>query len=150
MSRGPSMTALLGLLAIAGYQNRDKITEWFGGGQGGAQPGKVPDDRPAGFDRLLPSGGGGGLGTMIHDGLSDLMDGFKKSGHGPTAESWVAQGPNKEIAGHDLEHALGADTLSSLQQQTGLSKDEILKRLAKELPGAVDRYTPDGRIPHGV
>ena len=28
MSRGfPSMTALLGLLAIAGYQNRDKIAE---------------------------------------------------------------------------------------------------------------------------
>ncbi len=30
MSRGyPSMTALLGLLAIAGYQNRDKIAEWL-------------------------------------------------------------------------------------------------------------------------
>ena len=30
MSRGyPSMTALLGLLAIAGYQNRDKISEWL-------------------------------------------------------------------------------------------------------------------------
>jgi len=28
MSRGmPSMTALLGLLAIAGYQNRDKLAE---------------------------------------------------------------------------------------------------------------------------
>jgi hypothetical protein len=32
MSRGfPSMTALLGLLAIAGYQNRDKIAEILGG-----------------------------------------------------------------------------------------------------------------------
>ena len=32
MSRGlPSMTALLGLLAVAGYQNRDKISEWLGG-----------------------------------------------------------------------------------------------------------------------
>ena len=36
MSRGfPSMTALLGLLAIAGYQNRDRIAEMLGGlGQG--------------------------------------------------------------------------------------------------------------------
>ena len=34
MSRGfPSMTALLGLLAIAGYQNRDKIAEMLGGKQ---------------------------------------------------------------------------------------------------------------------
>lgn len=32
MSSGfPSMTALLGLLAVAGYQNRDKIAEWLGG-----------------------------------------------------------------------------------------------------------------------
>ena len=35
MSRGfPSMTALLGLLAIAGYQNRDKLAEMLGGKQG--------------------------------------------------------------------------------------------------------------------
>ncbi len=34
MSRGfPSMTALLGLLAIAGYQNRDKIAELLRGAQ---------------------------------------------------------------------------------------------------------------------
>ena len=32
MSRGmPSMVALLGLLAVAGYQNRDKIAEALGG-----------------------------------------------------------------------------------------------------------------------
>ena len=32
MSRGfPSMTALLGLLAVAGYQHRDKIAEMLGG-----------------------------------------------------------------------------------------------------------------------
>ena len=39
MSRGlPSMTALLGLLAIAGYQNRDKIAEMLGG-RGQNKPG---------------------------------------------------------------------------------------------------------------
>ena len=33
MSNGmPSMTALLGLLALAGYQNRDKISEMLKGG----------------------------------------------------------------------------------------------------------------------
>ena len=34
------MTALLGMLALAGYQNRDKIAEMLkGAGAGGAQPG---------------------------------------------------------------------------------------------------------------
>ena len=45
MSRGyPSMTALLGLLAIAGYQNRDKIAEMLRGGaqRNPAAPGQVP------------------------------------------------------------------------------------------------------------
>ena len=44
MSRGfPSMTALLGLLAIAGYQNRDKLAEMLGGGapNQGRLPGQV-------------------------------------------------------------------------------------------------------------
>lgn len=41
MSRGmPSMTALLGLLALAGYQNRDKLAELLkGAGSNNAQPG---------------------------------------------------------------------------------------------------------------
>jgi len=35
VSRGyPSMTALLAVLAIAGYQNRDKIAEWLKNAQG--------------------------------------------------------------------------------------------------------------------
>jgi uncharacterized protein YidB (DUF937 family) len=38
MSRGmPSMTALLGLLAIAGYQNRDKLAEVLKGATAGNQ-----------------------------------------------------------------------------------------------------------------
>jgi len=41
MSRGlPSMTALLGLLALAGYQNRDKLAELLkGAGSKDTQPG---------------------------------------------------------------------------------------------------------------
>src|SRR5215207_9626918 len=45
MSRGfPSMTALLGMLAIAVYQNRDKLAEMLGGalpkGESGGAPGQ--------------------------------------------------------------------------------------------------------------
>jgi hypothetical protein len=41
MSRGmPSMTALLGLLALAGYQNRDKLAEMVRNvGAGQSKPG---------------------------------------------------------------------------------------------------------------
>jgi uncharacterized protein YidB (DUF937 family) len=40
MSRMPSMTALLGMLAIAGYQNRDKLAELLKGvGAGNTETG---------------------------------------------------------------------------------------------------------------
>ncbi|MFL5198375.1 MAG: YidB family protein, partial [Microvirga sp.] len=29
----------------------------------------------------------------------------------------------------------------------GLSRDELLARLSRDLPRAVDQYTPDGRLP---
>lgn len=50
MSRGfPSMTALLGLLALAGYQNRDKLGELLKGVTGpGAQPGAGNQPGPLG------------------------------------------------------------------------------------------------------
>ena len=46
MSRGtPSMIALLGLLAVAGYQNRDKLADVLGGRK--EEPGRAggPNDQ---------------------------------------------------------------------------------------------------------
>jgi uncharacterized protein YidB (DUF937 family) len=37
--------------------------------------------------------------------------------------------------------------LAQLEQQTGLSQEELLARLSRELPSAVDKYTPEGRLP---
>jgi len=59
----------------------------------------------------------------------------------------VNKGPNKEISPPQLKQAIGSDVLEKLAQQTGLSHDEILARLSRELPGAIDKYTPDGRLP---
>jgi uncharacterized protein YidB (DUF937 family) len=87
---------------------------------------------------------------LLSGGLGELVDRFKQNGHGETAESWVGTGPNKEVPPHQLEQAIGPDVLDNLSQQTGLSREELLSRLSRELPQAVDKYTPDGRIPtHG-
>lgn len=142
----PSMTALLGLLAIAGYQNRDKLAEWFGG----AQQGKPPQDAPAGLDNVMTSNQqstAGGIGGLLGNGIQELIERFKQAGRGETADSWVRSGPNHQIQTNDLEQAIGPDIMDRLASQTGLSREEILARLSKQLPEAVDRYTPEGRIP---
>ncbi|WP_218013779.1 YidB family protein [Rubellimicrobium rubrum] len=176
----PSMTALLGLLAVAGYQNRDKLGQMlnqqgggglgggmgggglggqmrgqggaFGGGQSGGMMGGMGGGGGLGglLGGLLGGGGaaaGGGLGGLLGGGLSEMDQHFRRTGHGQTMDSWVGTGQNHELAPHDLEAALGPDVLEDLQEQTGLSRQEIVARLSRELPHAVDQYTPEGRIP---
>jgi uncharacterized protein YidB (DUF937 family) len=148
----PSMTALLGLLALAGYQNRDKLAEMLGGaGQAPAGPGAAPGSTGGGLGGLLGGLLGSQRGTapsgFLNSGLGEMLDRFQQAGHGSAAQSWVNQGPNQEIAPQHLEQAIGPDVLATLTQRTGLSREELLSRLTKELPQAVDRYTPDGRMP---
>ena len=153
MSRGfPSMTALLGLIATAGYQNRDKIAEMLRGAtssgpgaSGQPQPGQSQPQNSLGG--LLGNLGGAGVGGVLGGGLNELVERFRQNGQGDVAESWVGPGPNKEVAPNQLEQAIGPDVLATLSQQTGLSREEILARLSRELPQAVDKYTPEGRLP---
>ncbi len=137
----PSMTALLGLLAVAGYQNRDKLSAMLGGGGGGGA------GRPAGLDGLLGGLGGGGLGGLLGGGLGELADRFRQSGRGEVMDSWVGTGTNRDMSPQDLEATIGNDTLDDLAERTGLSRAEIVTRLSRELPRAVDQYTPQGRLP---
>ena len=144
----PSMTALLGLLAIKGYQNRDKIAEMLkGAGATGDKPGSGTQP---GLGSVLGNLGGesaSGVRGLLGGGLGELFERFKQSGQEEVAQSWVNDGPNKEIAPPQLKQAIGADVLAALEKQTGLSQDELLARLSSELPAAVDKYTPGGRLP---
>ncbi|MCJ2058654.1 YidB family protein [Methylobacterium sp. J-048] len=158
MSKGyPSMTALLGLLALAGYQNRDKLAELLKGHDHGTSPSPVPSvpnpasasgtDPVSRLGGLLGGTGAAGVGGLIASGLSELVDHFTKGGHGETATSWINHGTNRDIPEADLERAIGPETLDHLTQQTGLSRAALLARLSRELPSAIDRYSPDGRLP---
>jgi uncharacterized protein YidB (DUF937 family) len=137
----PSLTALLGLLAVAGYQNRDKIGEWLGGATqaegANAAPSQTGAARSAGG--ILGAGGIGGM-------LGELVDRFKQAGQGDKADSWVRQGPNQEVDAPELEQALGPEMIDTLTRQTGLSRDELLARLSRVVPQAVDSSTPDGTL----
>jgi len=194
MARGgfPSMTALLGLLAVAGYQNRDRLGQMLNQGQGGMSGGGMGGmtgggmggmgsgtagggmgggmaGLPGGLGGLLGSlmgggqaggmgggamggntaggGMGGGLGGLLGGGLGELDQHMRRNGRGDAMDSWVGTGPNRELQPHDLEAALGPDVLEDLTETTGLSRQELLQRLSRELPQAVDQYTPHGRLP---
>jgi uncharacterized protein YidB (DUF937 family) len=145
MARGlPSMTALLGLLAIAGYQNRDKIADLLKGAT-------TPDSGQKGSDLnlggLLGGISGTSAGGLLSGGLGALLDNLRQAGQGEAADSWVSKGPNRPVDASHIKQAIGPDVLSELSQRTGLSEEELLSRLSQRLPEAVDKYTPDGRLP---
>ena len=151
MNRGmPSMVALLGLLAVAGYQNRDKIAEALGGRKQGpaGEPGSNQQANQGGLlGKLGGLVGGASMGSVLSGGLGDLVDRFKQNGQGQAADSWVQKGPNQPIGSDQLERAIGPDVLNTLSKETGLTREELLSRLTRELPEAVDKFTPQGRLP---
>ena len=155
----PMTMAILALLAW-------KAVKHLGGSQPGATPSapSAPPKLPGNVTASLPGGGGGlgdilkgGLGgllaggaagSVLSGGLGDLLNQFKQKGQGDAANSWVGNGPNKQIAPGDLANALGADQINSLSSQSGLSRDDLLKGLSQYLPDVINHLTPDGRLPN--
>ena len=90
---------------------------------------------------------GGGAGGILSGGLSELLKKFQEAGQGQAAESWIGTGTNQPVAADDLERAIGADTLDTIAQRTGIPRDRLLQELIEMLPSTVDAMTPNGRIP---
>ena len=143
------MIALLGLAAVAGYQNRGKISELINGA-GADQPRLAPSTPSAAGGFLAELGHmfrSDNLGNTLSGGLGDLVNQLKSAGQAHTADSWVSSGSNLPVQGDKLEAALGDQTLSELEAKTGLSRSELLQRLTNSLPDMVDQLTPRGRLP---
>ena len=147
-NRMPSLAALLGLVAIAGYQNRDKIGDLIKNMQHPTSPGGGDAAPPGRLEQPTDmTGTGYGGGGSVLGGLGDLMDQFRNAGLGKKADSWVATGRNEPLEEEEVGKALGPDLLDVLARQTGLDRAELLKRLSQVLPEAVDKMTPEGRLP---
>jgi len=140
------MTALLGILAVAGYQNRDKIAEMLRSATEKTQAASQGESGGL-LGKLGETLSGLGTGDLLGGGLRELVDRFSQSGQHETVNSWVGKGPNQPLTPSQLEQAIGPDVLDKLSAQTGVAREELVARLTRELPNAVDKYTPEGRLP---
>ena len=153
----PMTMAILALLAWKGIKH-------FTGNQAGSAPRPTPAPAPCNLTAGMPGGGAGGMsdmlkgglggllaggaaGTILSGGLGDLLKQFQQQGLGDQADSWVSNGPNKQVSPGDLGSALGADQIEALASQSGLSRDDLLQGLSQFLPDVVNKLTPDGRLP---
>lgn len=154
--RGPSLTALLGLLAFAGYQNRDKISEMLSDArqnvadnppQGQDHQGQSSDGISSFLSDISSRFSGSAAGATLSSALNELMGSFSGADQKETAESWVSHDNNRKLETYELERAIGQETLDHLSQQTGLSREELVERLTSSIPDTVNRFTPEGRVP---
>jgi len=90
---------------------------------------------------------GGAAGSVLSGGLNDIVRQLQQNGHGEVANSWVGTGPNKDMSESDMAKSIGIDDIDAVARQFGLSSNQLVAGLRRELPGAVDELTPDGRIP---
>jgi uncharacterized protein YidB (DUF937 family) len=150
----PITMALLGLLAyktVKGFSAPSSTAP-----QGTAKPGEtssggglgdILNSIGMGNSPLARTLGAGGLGGLLSGGLGDLLKQFQGAGKAEVAESWVGKGPNMQVAPQELSGVLSEDQIAFLMEKTGLSREDLLKGLADELPKAVDELTPNGRLP---
>jgi uncharacterized protein YidB (DUF937 family) len=101
-------------------------------------------------------GGGGGMmgallpvlgGLLASGGLSKILSGFQAQGAGAEAESWVGTGPNEPVDAAKVEEVVGADQISQIAEQLGISESEAADAVAEALPQVVDKVSPDGKLP---
>jgi uncharacterized protein YidB (DUF937 family) len=148
----PMTMAILGLLAWKAVKHLTAGSDQPSAAPAAPAPTPAGSAMGGGLGDLLKGNlggilGGAAAGSVISGGLGDLLKQLQQNGHGETANSWVSPGPNKQIAPNDLAGALGVDQINGLMSQTGLSREDLLSGLSRQLPGVIDHLTPDGRVP---
>lgn len=76
--------------------------------------------------------------------LSGLLAQLQQGGLGSEVSSWLSNGQNLPASPDQLRSVLGNEQLQQLARSAGLPVDSLLSMLALQLPGAVDKMSPNG------
>ena len=95
---------------------------------------------PAVLGQMMGSGGQGGLNAIVAK--------LQQAGFGDQVKSWIGTGQNLPITADQLRQVLGSDMVRQLAAKYNIPIDQVSEVLAHQLPIAVDRASPDGKLPH--
>jgi uncharacterized protein YidB (DUF937 family) len=108
------------------------------------------------LDGLLGGVVGGEMATMVnsfiqqHGGVQGIVAQLEKQGLGATVQSWVSTGANQPISPDQVHQAFGGGTLAQLAAKVGMNPQELAQKLSQVLPTAIDKLTPEGKVPGKV
>jgi uncharacterized protein YidB (DUF937 family) len=82
-------------------------------------------------------------------GIGGLIQKFTSNGLGDVVSSWTGTGENLPISSDQISKVLGSDTIKNIAEKTGLDTNAVTGQLTTILPEAINKLTPDGKIPEG-
>ena len=90
------------------------------------------------------------MGTGSQGGLNAIVAKLEQAGFGEQVKSWIGTGQNLPITADQLRKVLGSDTVRQLAAKYNIPIDQVTEVLSHQLPLAVDRASPDGKLPHSA
>jgi outer membrane protein OmpA-like peptidoglycan-associated protein/uncharacterized protein YidB (DUF937 family) len=92
-----------------------------------------------------------GLLSMIsdreHGRIGGFLDAFREEGMERDVESWVAEGPVRELTPEEVTTGLGPAPIADLAERLGLEPGRIAAALGFLIPHVLDLLTPGGEVP---
>lgn len=98
---------------------------------------------PVVLSEVMGTGGQGGA-------LNAIVAKLQQAGFGDQVKSWIGTGQNLPITADQLRQVLGSDAVRQLAAKYNIPIEQVAEVLAHQLPVAVDRASPDGKLPHGA
>ena len=99
-------------------------------------------------EAVLPAVLGEVMGTGSQGGLNAIVAKLEQAGFGDQVKSWIGTGQNLPITADQLKQVLGSDVVRQLAAKYNIPIDQVAEVLAHQLPLAVDKASPDGKLPH--
>ncbi len=78
--------------------------------------------------------------------IGGLLKQLQEGGLQKQVDSWLGNGQNAPVNESQLKDALGNEQLRQIAKQMGIPVDEVLDKLSKYLPEAVNQASPNGEL----
>ena len=105
------------------------------------------------LDGLLGGAVGAEMVTVVnsfiqqHGGIQGIAAQMEKQGLGATVQSWIGTGANQPISPDQVHQVFGSGVLAQMAAKAGMNPQDLAHKISQVLPGAIDKLTPEGRVP---
>ena len=80
-------------------------------------------------------------------GLNAVVQKFQNGVYKRKVDSWISTGSNQAISDIEIGQVIGIEKIKKLAESAGIDINKTRELLAEYLPIAIDKATPEGKLP---